>query len=345
MRTLIESPHEFHMELRSRPDSGGTPLHHEVITGDLPDLVAETYVRGVVGGALPAESATMNCRISPCFVEEPVVEEIEIELDTELDGEPVRHAERYSSGAWLRRAVSVVLQLREEKSLGKGESAYPVLFAEKNGGASSALRAPELEAPPILEQSLEDFGVRSLGEGSLVPDRPILFNHRSHEEVIEMCMAAGTREAGGAVLGALLRLPEALPGTSTRVVTVLSAIVGDSRHVGAVNEVAFNPEALVEASSLAELRGKGERVITVVHSHGWGRDCGRCNELESCALVECSYASPRDYELIESLFSCKSTLLPIAGRKLGAPSGRPVLEIHAWRGGKLRPIRWQHYHD
>lgn len=342
MRTPIENPYRFHLELRSRPDASGTPLHHEVITDDLPDLVAETYVRGVVGGVLPADPSTIRCEITPLWDSEPVVKEIEIELTAEVDGEQLSHAGRYSAGSWVRRSVPVVLQLRKEQTIGENESAYPVIFAEKNGRQSSSMTAPDLEAPPIVDQSLEDFGVRSLGEGSLVPDRPILFNHRSHEEVIERCMAAGAEETGGAMLGVLIRLPEALPGTTTRVVTVLSASVVDSRHVGSVNEMAFNPEALVEASDMAELRDKGERVISVVHSHGWG--CGRCNE-QQCPLAQSSYASPQDYQLIESLFPCKSSVLPIAGRKLGAPSGRPVLEIHAWRGGQLRPVRWQHYHD
>ena len=216
---------------------------------------------------LPADPSTIRCEITPLWDSEPVVKEIEIELTAEVDGKQLSHAGRYSAGSWVRRSVRVVLQLRKEQTIGENESAYPVIFAEKNGRQSSSMTVPDLEAPPIVDQSLEDFGVRSLGEGSLVPDRPILFNHRSHEEVIERCMAAGAEETGGAMLGVLIRLPEALPGTTTRVVTVLSASVVDSRHVGSVNEMAFNPEALVEASDMAELRDKGERVISVVHSH------------------------------------------------------------------------------
>jgi hypothetical protein len=52
-----------------------------------------------------------------------------------------------------------------------------------------------------------------------------------------------------------------------------------------------------------------------------------------------------DYQVLESLFPGKSTVMPIAGRRLGATGNRPVLEIHAWRGGQVRPIRWQQYLD
>jgi hypothetical protein len=60
-------------------------------------------------------------------------------------------------------------------------------------------------------------------------------------------------------------------------------------------------------------------------------------------LAEC-YPSLLDYEL-ESLFPTKALLLPIAGRKLGAPGRRPILQIHAWDGGEMKPIRWQTYDD
>ena len=55
--------------------------------------------------------------------------------------------------------------------------------------------------------------------------------------------------------------------------------------------------------------------------------------------------SLQDYQLLESLFPSKSTLMPIAGRKLGEPGRRPVLQIHAWRGGQMQPIPWQEYTD
>ena len=87
--------------------------------------------------------------------------------------------------------------------------------------------------------------------------------------------------------------------------------------------------------------GSGERVLTVFHSHGWGTGCSECNQREQCALPECTLVSLDDYRVLETLFPSKATLLPIAGRKLGASGRRPVLEMHAWRGGSVRPIRWR----
>jgi hypothetical protein len=55
--------------------------------------------------------------------------------------------------------------------------------------------------------------------------------------------------------------------------------------------------------------------------------------------------SLQDYRLLATLFPSKSTLMPIAGRKLGAEERRPVLQVYAWRGGEMRPIRWRMYHD
>ena len=128
-------------------------------------------------------------------------------------------------------------------------------------------------------------------------------------------------------------------------VTVLSAAVVDRRHVGAPTLLTFSPEALAEGEQIAEMRGFGESVLTVYHSHMWGAGCDRCNQNEKCVLPECTTVSIQDYQVLESLFPSKATLMPIAGRKLGAQGQRPVLEIHAWRGGEMRTIRWQRYHD
>lgn len=344
VKPVIDSPYEFHMELRSRPDSSGTPFYHEVVNDDLSDLIEETFVRGVLGELFPAGPPVVHCAIRPVWSTEPAVGQMEIELSAAEGGEEVRFRQRYASGRWTRRAITLVQALRDEQSLGKSDPAYILLFAEKNGTGVPP-RAPELEAPEIVDQSLEDFGIRGLGEGSLVPDRPILLNSRTLDEVIELCRAAGAKETGAALLGKVVRLPEALPGTGTHVVTILSTSIADNRHAGALNEFKFNPEALVEAARVAELREKGERVISVVHTHGWGTGCDECNQNEKCPLAECSTVSVLDYQLIESLFPNKATVMPVAGRKLGAPGKRPVLEIHAWRGGELKPVRWQQYHD
>jgi hypothetical protein len=143
----------------------------------------------------------------------------------------------------------------------------------------------------------------------------------------------------------MIRLPEPLPGTQTRTVTILSATVVDNRHVGEVSKFTFSPEALAEADKISRIRDAGETVMTAFHTHGWGSSCGNCNQNEGCPLTQCTQLSVQDYEVLESLFPGKATLMPIAGRKLGAEGRRPVLEIHAWRGGQMRPLRWQQYRD
>ena len=107
----------------------------------------------------------------------------------------------------------------------------------------------------------------------------------------------------------------------------------------------FSSQALAEAQQVAHMRGLNEEVITVFHSHGWGTGCDRCNESSTCALPSCSFVSLQDYEVLESMFPGKSTVMPIAGRKLGAPPGKPILEIHGWSGGGMRPLRWATYSE
>jgi hypothetical protein len=76
---------------------------------------------------------------------------------------------------------------------------------------------------------------------------------------------------------------------------------------------------------------------------GVSKRCGNCNQNPNCPLSE-SYPSLHDYDqLLAQLFPSKTTLLPIAGRKLGVEGRRPVLQIHAWHGGDMRPIPWATY--
>jgi hypothetical protein len=165
------------------------------------------------------------------------------------------------------------------------------------------------------------------------------------DEIVRETREAGPVEIGGSMLGVLLRLSAPLPGTTTPFVTLLTACLRDARHHGSTARLQFDPQALAEAAALADLRGRGERVVTAFHSHGWGRDCGRCNESAQCALPSADHVSLDDYQVLESLFPSKTSLLPIAGRRLGAPAAQPVLAVHAWRGGCVQPIAWQAYAD
>jgi hypothetical protein len=175
------------------------------------------------------------------------------------------------------------------------------------------------------------------------PDRPVLVSARLAADAVRRCEEAGNDEAGGAVLGKLIRLPQPLPGTKTRIVTVLTSLVEDSRHQGKASEFRFSPAGLAEAARIGDLRGLGESVLTVFHSHGWSPDCRNCDPKARCALAEAS-PSLQDYEML-SLFPSKGTLMPIAGRYPGVQGERPVLRIHAWRGGQLQAIGWQQYAD
>jgi hypothetical protein len=237
-----------------------------------------------------------------------------------------------------------VLQLREEGTLGENESAYRMLVALPTSKAGE-IEPPVLQPPPIVDGTLEQLGVRELGMGEFVSDRPILINQRLETDSVAACVAAGARETGGAALGLFLRLPEPLPRTSTRIVTLLTTCLEDRRHAGKVNEWSISPQALAESEQIARMRGLGESVLTVIHTHGWSAECGKCNENANCPLAECSLVSLMDYQVLETLFPGKATVMPIAGRKLGAPGQQPVLEVHAWRGGEMRPMRWMRYVD
>jgi hypothetical protein len=298
----------------------------------------------VLAGVLPDLPAALHARIEPVFARDSFVERIKVVLRAGDNGTVAEHTVEFSGGRWNRMRHQRLQQLRDEGTLGNDETAFHALVALP-AREPTAIAVPVLQSPPIIDGTLEQFGVRSLGDGELTPDRPILINARLEADSIAACLSAGARETGAAVLGVFVRLPEPLPNTSTRIVTLLTTCIEDARHAGQVNEWSISPDALAASARIADLRGFGESVVTVVHSHGWSTECGNYNENAKCPLAECTLVSLSDYQVLETLFPGKATVMPIVGRKLGAPGKKPVLAMHAWRGGEMRPLRFQRYAD
>ena len=343
MKIDVTSEYEVVSELRPRADLACVPLYSETVTTDIAELVEETYTRGVLSEKLPLNIDELGVEIVPVWQSEPLVDRLDVILTAASNGSSTVHKQRFSTGRWARSAKLAAVRLHEEGMLGENEVAHRMLLAMKRSDLAP-LRVAPLEPPPFAAQSLKEFGVREIREGSLAADRPVLVNQRLAADAVRRCEEAGTTETGGAVLGKILLLDQPLPGSETRFVTVLSTVVEDPRHMGDPLSFAFSPEGLAAAAEFGELRGLGETVQTVFHTHGWANQCGNCNQNAQCPLAE-SNPSLQDYQLLESLFSSKATMLPIAGRKLGAEGRRPILQIHAWRGGEMKPIKWQEYSD
>ncbi len=348
MDVVVDCPFEFAVEIAREPAGNAPAFHRERIDADLGDLLEEAFVGGVLAGRLPCEADAVRARVAPVWSAEPIVSELQVELRTLRDGAEsgsFLHCQR--DGRWTRRCRQRVDRLRDEGALGSEERAWMRVVATRAPARTATGESPWplLEDLPVVDRTLGDLGVRALGEGGLAPERPVLVSERMLEEIVVATERAGASETGGAALGTIARLPEPLPGTTTALVTVLTACVADPRHAGSPGRFTFSPEGLAEAARIADVRGRGESVLTVFHTHGWGTDCGRCNESETCAIPTCASVSDDDYVVAESLFPSKATLLPIAGRKLGAPGRRPVLEVHAWRSGLLRPIPWSTFRE
>ncbi len=332
---------EFFVELGTAPQAGDLPpLHRESIQGDLAELIDEVWVRGILAGGLDADAGRVRVAIEPRPSGAGALQGIAVRLEDERGGS---REQVFRHGPWLRRAQAIALRLCRAGGLPEGRELHVRLRVEV--GPRARAESPFLQAPEIAEGTLEELGVRSLGAGELDPARAVLVNARALEELLALTERAGALETGGAMLGRIVRLPEPLAGSATRIVTVLTAFLADQRHRGEEQRFTFSPAALAEAARTAELRCLGERVLTAAHSHGWGAGCNRCNHDERCALPPCTEVSLDDYRVCDSLFPGKATLLPIAGRQLGASGERPVLALHAWLGGALRPIRWRSYSD
>jgi len=343
MHVTTDFPFELFTELGVDPELGADAIHRESVQSDLGELVEETFVGGVLADALPACIDGVRVAVAPLWDQEPRARALEVRI-TERGGGGRSFTRLFETGRWMRRAQQKTGQLVDEGTLEEGVRTYVHLLAEGRDDPPE-LNLPALQAPTITEQSLDEFGVRELGDGEFCPDRPVLVNERMLEEILSYTEEAGAEETGGSTLGKMIKLDQPLPGTSTRIVTVLSASLMDARHDGAVARITFDPAALQEAAQVAQLRAMGETVLTAFHTHGWGTECGQCNQNTECSLPSATLVSFDDYQVLDCLFPSKATLMPIAGRKLGAPGTRPVLEIHAWRGGRMVSIPWRTYRD
>lgn len=343
MQILVENQFEFVTELRSKPDLASMPLFSTGVTPDIGDLVEETVVAAILADELPADCELVTARVRPVFQREPFVDYIEIELAIDYEGRASTVARQFRSGNWSRLAQQCVARLTEEGALEENDEVYRMLLALRSETPIAVPVAP-VQPPLIPTTTLEACGVRQLTEGALDAHRPILVNEQLAAEAVQRCEQAGVLETGAAVGGQIVRLPEPLPGAATPIVTILSSMFYDLRHEGTETRFHFSPAALAEAQRLCDLRGLGEQIICVFHTHGWSAECGNCNQNANCPLAE-AVPSLQDYQLLKTLFPGKTTVLPIAGRKLGHERRRPILQIHAWRAGQMRAIDWRAYRD
>lgn len=341
-RMTISRRHRLICELRREPNLSGAPLASKDFSDALSELAEEAAMGALLSDRLPLDCAAIDASVAPVFSQlgEPIVDRIEIDLVCS-GGDSERYHQTFTGGPWSRWMTQQNFSLREQGIVGADEQIFLLVLALPCE-QESKLELPDLLPPPIIDTTLEACGVRSIDEGELVAERPLLVNGRLVQEANQRCVEAGLNETGAAVSGRYVRLPEPLPGTTTRIVTLLSSLLFDTRHSGEPLQFHFSPAALAEAQQMCQLRGMGESVITVFHSHGWG--CGDCNQKSTCGLAEAK-PSLQDYRLLESLLPGKCTLMPISGRKAGAEEREPLLQIYAWRGGEMRPIRWRTYHD
>ncbi|MGD0897920.1 MAG: hypothetical protein ABR915_08785, partial [Thermoguttaceae bacterium] len=129
-----------------------------------------------------------------------------------------------------------------------------------------------------------------------------------------------------------------LPGTTTRIITMLAASVCDARHEGSTSRWKISPDALAEAAQLAEI--SGQRVMTIWHSHGF---CDKpCDKRDRCPLAGPGFFSIDDYDVAERLLPSKATIMPICGKDPAQPD--PMLVIHGWEDG-MQPLPWMYYED
>jgi hypothetical protein len=343
----IRTRHRFAFALKADAEPASVALHQQAIDADVRHLVKDAFERGVMEDRIPLETVRVAAHVEPVAaarLPEPHTTAVRVRIEATDDaGGTHEFVEEFEHGRWMRRLPEMVRQLREEGTLDEHASVHRALLAFADDAAR--LEPLPLHVPVVEEGTLVPFGIDRLREGSFTPHRPILVNGRTHDEMLERTEAIGTeREHGAVVLGKHVRLPEPLPQSETRIVTILSTHVDHASIRGSATEVLFSPEALVSALPFAEARGLGEGVVTVVHSHLWG--CGECNEkTEGCPLAEATHVSPQDYELLESLFPSRITPFPITGRIVGAEGRRPHLAMNVWRGGRMRSIRYRVYED
>ncbi len=277
MNIDVNCQYEFVSELRRSADLHGVPLYSETITADIVELIEEVYTRAVLSETLPLEIDTLAADIQPIWQSEPLVAGIRVTLSVRGNGAEITSSDDFARGRWVRTAKTVAVKLcaggHLSRRAGRASPAAGAEAAQSTGVADST--AP---APVVYRSVTRRLRRAQLGAGGLVAERPVLVNQRLVADAIRCCEQAGTAETGGAVLGKIIRLSSPLPGTTTRLVTLLTSIVEDPRHLGAPLSFTFSLEGLAEAAIYGELRGFHETVETVFHTHGWQTSCGNCNQ-------------------------------------------------------------------
>jgi len=339
---LVTCDYDLILKLHAGGATSDPVLRQQSVGPDLVGLADEGFLDGFLSGRLPAEYDDVRATVAPCLAGAAETAhrgvDLEVALAVAAAGAQYTHTYRCTTERWGRTAQYWQLALAQQGQLADDAATVWSLVLQRRR-AAAGWPLPPLCTPRVISSSLEAQGIRLLSTCTPDPDRPVLFERRIVLEILQQTIDAGCNEAGGALLGQLLRLPAPLPGTNTPLVTVFTAAVADQRHKGTPGALRFDPQALVDSSLECQRRGKGEAVLTAWHSHGWSSDCRHCTKPD-CPLPHVGQVSLDDYRVLESLFPSKATLMPIAGRLPGAESSLPALLVYRWQGGVMRPLVW-----
>jgi len=324
--------HVQHRLMVEAVDALGEPIgDYPLVDVDFEPMVRSAHLSAMRRGSLAASTRVPDSRILPVACPErgePYVSGFEVLLD---GAEPCSFPISVLEDQISRESVALV-----EKEL--------MLAGDRFDYRLCAYRFEDpLEATPVSGDGLvldAAGGTLPVSDVRLPPDCrssqaamfgndvPVLIRQHLIDEAVALSQAAGGLEAGGVLLGRLLREPE-LPDLVVEVTALLPAHGATSTRTS----LHFSPEVFAEFERLLALRNEtGEHMVGWYHSHPFF--CRKCpQDSRDLCPFRTAFFSQADCDVHRTLFP-QAYSLALLISDLGR--AEPSVDLFSWRNGTIQ---------
>lgn len=333
---VIECTHRLSVEL-SRDD--GSPLEHFPIETDWTPAVEWTHFDGIRKGRLPAVNARGRSVVAPVWASdkgEPYLGGARVTVYS-ANGNTASWSCDIPVTYFKTLAQNAATELVEAGRLAKGEtyqyavSGFPAVAGDEPNSAPPFLVEESADPIPLLERSLVALKRQALQlrhEYADDTDMPVFVHEQVLSEASDMAQKAFPLEAGGILIGHLVRDSE-----SGEIFAFISALIPALLAEGQVTRLTFTPETWTAVSTAIALRKRNELWCGWVHSHPAREWCKGCppDRRAVCPLAK-DYFSAEDSTVHRTVFSRAYSVALVAN----VTDDGITYSMFGWRQGSIK---------
>lgn len=331
---VIECTHQFSLEL-SRED--GTPLERLSVDVDWTPAAEWAHFEAIRAGKLPAVSAMEHTTVTPVWASdkgEPYLGGVRVTVRSPDGGAassdiPVTYFKGHAQDA--------ATQLVQDGKLEKGDlfhfvvSGFPAPRPVSSPSERSFTVRETAEPIPFVSRSMEELKKRSVhvrDDCADAADAPVFISGRVLEDASDLAAKAFPQEAGGVLLGHLVRDP-----ATQEIGSIITALVPAVLAEGQVTRLSFTADAWTAVRTAITLRKRNEIWCGWAHSHPSREWCKNCSpeRRKVCPMTK-DFFSAEDVTVHRTVFPRAYSI----GLVANVTDDGIAYSLFGWRHGMIR---------